>query len=116
MTELFKKRMLSYSDIGKQQIIIINPFKSRVVTDQSGHAGQNMLFKGDILQASIQGFVYLDEPCWIVFPRISFQTMIFNHFDTRTEMKDWMRSNKNYEITFRKKNRKTFVVEAIIEA
>jgi hypothetical protein len=113
MPDLYKKRILSYSNVKEEQTIIINPSKGKIVSDEKGHSGQNIKFLGQVVQATIQDYVYLNEKCWIIFPRITFQTMLFNYFKTRNDLEEFLGRDFDHEIIFMKKNKKKYVVKSI---
>mgnify|MGYP006304068531 CR=1 FL=1 len=110
---MLKKRIFSYADTKKEQIIIIIPSEGQVVSDSQGHSQQNVQFKGVVDVGHIQGFTYLNEKSYIVFPKITFQTMIFNYFKTRQEVEDFMKRDFECEIVFTKHNKKKYVATSI---
>ena len=110
---MLKKRMFSYADLKKEQVIIITPSEGKIVSDSQGHSQQNIKFTGYVDVAHIQGFTYLDEKSYIIFPKITFQTMIFNYFRTRQEVEQFMKRDFECEIIFVKHNKKKYVATSI---
>ena len=110
---MLKKRIFSYADTKKEQIIVITPSEGKIVSDAKGNAQQNIKFTGYVDVAHIQGFTYLNEKSYIVFPKITFQTMIFNYFRTRKEVEEFMKRDFECEIVFVKHNKKKYVATSI---